>query len=358
MTNLTNSEKAEVAIKNLKAHGYVNVEGVFESNAISKVKLLANELLSNETNLVSADEKNTKKPWRSYMHSPKKNTNGVLSAPMLGQTQFLDKFSNQLFEQPVLKNIISKIVGKDFKIYTISIRSIDHQCLPLGLHQDNFGSLTMSIPLQEVTKNSSTTAFIPGTHLVSKCISNKLFWIPLIFFKPFLEYHRCEVGDVGFFFNKTFHGVDIKPEYSTAILINIVAAGYSWTPWELPKQNNYGKPFKKMLDNSISAGLDSDGNVHHGGSNFFSRKFSTKNSESKVQIITSCVGHDGRSHTHISNEFSNETGTYLQLLGENLSDGAFSRWEMPIFINILLVVSSIREKLKSTLKMLRSLANK
>ena len=94
MTNLTSSEKAEAAIKNLKAHGYVNVERVFERDTISKVKLLAEELLSNEIDAVSADTKRTEKTQRKYMHAPKKNINGVLAAPMLGQAQFLDKFCN------------------------------------------------------------------------------------------------------------------------------------------------------------------------------------------------------------------------------------------------------------------------
>lgn len=357
MTDLTYPKKAEAAVKSLKAQGYVNIEGVFETATISKVKLLAEKILSNKTVELQADLKKTKKSWRSYMHSPKKNNNGVLAAPMLGQTEFLDQFANQLFEQPILKRVISEIIGDDFKIYTISIRSLDCQCQPLGLHQDNFGSLTMSIPLQAVTKNSSTTALIPGSHLVSKCISNRLFWIPLFCFKPFLEYHRCEAGDVGFFFNKTFHGVDIKPEYSTAILINLVAAGFAWSPWELPTENNYGKPFKRMLCSSISKAMESVGHVQRNGNHFFSRKFSSTNSKSNVKTATSCTGDGGRNHTHISNEFSKETATFLQLLGENSSDESLSRRQMPVFINLLLFISSIRKNLKTPLKMLRSLAD-
>lgn len=358
MKNLTNSEKAEFAIKSLKAQGYVNIAGVFESDALLKVKMIAEELLSSKAGQLSDDVKKSKTSRRRYMHSPKKNINGVLAAPMLGQTDYLDQFANQLFEQPILKKTISEIVGDDFKIYTISIRSIDHKCVPLGLHQDNFGSLTMSIPLQPITKNSSTTAFIPGTHCLSKCISNKLFWVPLFFFKPFLKYHRCELGDVGFFFNKTYHGVDIKSDYSTAILINLVAPGFSWSPWDLPKENNYGKPFKKMFSNCISKGMSPVGQVPQNDESFFSRKFSAKGSKSKIEMTTSYTGEGGRKHRHISNEFSNETASYLQLLGKNLSDGAFSRWEMPLFINLLLFISSMRENLKTILKMLRSLANK
>ena len=358
MKNLTNPKKAEVALKNLKAHGYVNIPRIFKTDTISKVKLIADDLLSKKTDPLHDDVKKSKNSGRSYMHSPKKNNNGVLASPMLGQTDYLDQFANQLFEQPVIKKIISEIVGDDFKIYTISIRSIDPQCVPLGLHQDNFGSLTMSIPLQPITKNNSTTVFIPGTHLLSKCISNKLFWMPLFFFKPFLKYHRCEAGDVGFFFNKTFHGVDIKSDYSTAILINLVAAGFGWSPWDLPKDNNYGKPFKKMLGNCISNGMNPVGHITQNGNNFFSKKFSAKNSKSKIEMTTSFNGDSGRNHTHIYNESDNKTGSYLQLLGENSLDGALSRREAPALIIMLLFISSIRENLKTPVRLLRNLFSK
>ena len=113
-----------------------------------------------------------------------------------------------------------------------------------------------------------------------------------------------------------------------------------------------------MLGNRISNGLNSVGHVKLGGHNFYSKKFAVTNSKSNVKTTTSCAGDGGRNHIHISNEFSYETATYLQLLGENSSDGAYSRQKIPVFVNMLLFISSIRKNLKTRLKMLRSSENK
>lgn len=263
----------------LEKYGYANIRDFFDRDSIKKIQKEVDLIFNNELNNKKAS--NSKKKaggdLREYYCSAYYNANNILSTSLLGKSEYIDRFMKELFENTYFNNICKKIVGDKYRVYTFTVRKILPNSIPLSLHQDNFGILTLSIPLNDISSNSGTTLFLPESHKYPISIINKLLSIPLTFFKFLCIKHTGKIGDLGFFFTKIFHAAQ-SGESSTIIIIALVGEdGIPYKPWLLPKDTSYGKNFAQSIGKNLFHKLSSNIEIF----NINSSSFTKKNSKDK-----------------------------------------------------------------------------
>ena len=126
------------------------------------------------------------------------------------QKKKTNNFIKKLFLNYEFSSICEKIVGKNFRIFTLSIRQLDNLSTPLQIHQDEFAMLTFTIPLNDISTKDASTSFIPGSHLFNFSILDDFFNIPTFLYNFLTTTYKGKVGDLGLFFNKTFHGTFVQ----------------------------------------------------------------------------------------------------------------------------------------------------
>ena len=130
-----------------------------------------------------------------------------MSRNFLGVDEKLDKIFSSMMSDDNIKNSLLKILGKNYKINTCTIRAADCKSKYLGLHTDNDFQFTLSVLCNKVNKTDTTTVFLPKSHRFNYSFKNEIEKINPFYFKWFLEPSFGEVGDIVAFFNKTLHGV-------------------------------------------------------------------------------------------------------------------------------------------------------
>ena len=230
-------------IDDLFKNGFTNINNFFQKEKIN--------IISNEIQRIFLNDKNNQEPWtiekkeenefqiqekiikKIYAQRGHLNKINEFSAPILGKSKIIDKFIIELFNNPEFKNLSAKLVGKNFKIYTLHLRELNHFSNQyLGLHQDAYYQVTFQIPLHDISNNDSATCFVSGSHLSKFPLLDQLFSITEKVSNKFFAFctkkYQCKIGDFGIFFNKTFHGNNIKKhgiKASSSILIAINAEG-------------------------------------------------------------------------------------------------------------------------------------
>jgi non-heme Fe2+,alpha-ketoglutarate-dependent halogenase len=121
----------------------------------------------------------------------------------------LAKITNKIVSDPVIKEVLTEILGNEYKIWQINFRRSDPKDPGLQLHQDAKGQLNLSILLDDNFNGDGATSFFPSTHLFKERtkelqveLDAKLFGLVNFLLKPF----KGKCGDIGFFLNRTWHG--------------------------------------------------------------------------------------------------------------------------------------------------------
>ena len=282
-------------LSSLDKYGFVNVRNFFDKDIINRVSNEIEIIFSNrfDSSKVSINRNKAKSHLREYQNSPYNNSNNILSTSLLGKSDFVDSFMKELFESDYFNNICQRIVGDNFRIYTCSARKISSNAKSLSLHQDGFGMVTVTIPLNDVTDKSGTTLFVPKSHKYSFSVLNKLFSIPLFLFKFLCVKYIANVGDLGFFYNKTFHAA-LKGEDSTIIIISLVSEeGVVFQPWLLPKNTNYGNLFAASVGKKLVYKLSSNNQIVINGKKSFTTQIPIDDSLDQPLSIALKKGFDG-----------------------------------------------------------------
>lgn len=261
MACIKKNDELDVYLKYLDVYGFANVPGFFDVGAIKKISKEAISILGSE--LKKNTEINVIPPrnpheLRAYEHVAYLNSTQAISSSLLGKSAIIDELMREIFSDERFNRFCAAIVGERYRIYTLAIRHLTDKSHSLGLHQDDFGTVTLSIPLNDVNADMPTTVFVPKSHKWVVNVSNKLFPFSLRFFKSFITPHVARVGDLGIFFNKTCHGVQSGPRASTVILIALVAEdGCKYAPWKLPEKTTYGRDFREMVGENLHSKLGS-----------------------------------------------------------------------------------------------------
>ena len=248
--------------------GFTNIPSFFSTEEVEKVSHEVHRVLNQELALDKGPAQ-AAEGLRPYYTTASSNSTGAVGSSFLGKSPILDEFATKLFADLRFIDLCNRLVGGNFRIYTFSMRQLTPQSRALGLHQDNFGSLTISIPLNDIGKGLPTTYFVRGSHRFPINIADIVTPLPIRLFGSLLVPHVCRLGDLGIFLNKTFHGTFRGHSKSTVVLINMVSEGFTYNPWSLPAETSYGMNFREAIGETLFMKLGATtGVVQRGGNSF------------------------------------------------------------------------------------------
>lgn len=141
-------------------------------------------------------------------------------------SQAIDKVVNNA----KVKVILNSVLGNDYKIWQISLRRSSPGDKGLNLHQDSLGETNLVILLTNNLAGDGATFFLPMSHLFSKTARELGVEAPAILvnlMRGLLKPFTGKAGDIGFFFNRTWHGrfSNTSTRNHDAILISFFPSG-------------------------------------------------------------------------------------------------------------------------------------
>lgn len=138
------------------------------------------------------------------------SANSPTHASLVGRDPNLDRMIEKILSNPAVKEVLSEIVGDDFKIWEISARISQENDPGLGLHVDAVGQCNIAYIINDQKTPAGVTMFWPGSHLLSRFfidrVGQAIEWAGTYFLKRMLAPLTAEAGQIAFFVNKTYHG--------------------------------------------------------------------------------------------------------------------------------------------------------
>ena len=156
------------------------------------------------------------------------------------------KFINKIVSHSSIKSFLDDILGKNFKIWVISLRRSSPDDMGLYMHQDGVGQVNMIINLDNNTTGDGASAILPSSHLILKSQAQLKLKMPRVFTNLFSILFKSlsgSEGDILFFSNKSWHGrfSNKSNEDHDVIFVGFFPKGYSYSdnPWskDLIKKN-------------------------------------------------------------------------------------------------------------------------
>ena len=154
----------------------------------------------------------------------------LIASNALGKSHSFDEIIGKVFENKMLKHVLESVLGKNYRIWNVSIRRASPGDSGLGIHQDTNGELGVSILLDDYKSNDGATVILPRSHLKLLKI-REMFLFPLLsiklFNKDFLKPIIGPAGSVHIFLNRLWHGrfwnqLNVS---RTSILVSCMAEG-------------------------------------------------------------------------------------------------------------------------------------
>ena len=234
--------------------GCVNNSLKLELKLFSKY---ANQLLTSDE--VIEQNQYIKDP-ENYYEPPVRSQIGKVSTNILGRELFVDNFFKSIFNIDLI-NIIHEVGGKNCKITTSHIRYVDQTTNSDNLHEDGVGQISLSLLLNDICPEMSTTVFVKGSHRFPLRIKDKLERIPISIFRSIFTPSFGKQGDLFIFLNKAWHGMKasdvIQP--SSVVLFTFDTEGYYHTVKNnIPKVTEYGDNFEKAIGTGLFEMLNED----------------------------------------------------------------------------------------------------
>jgi putative 2OG-Fe(II) oxygenase len=158
--------------------------------------------------------------WQALlMAGPGRTTNYL---DFIGLSPAIDNILDDLFSNPALRTLLSRVLGTGYRIWYAQIRRAEVGARSLRMHQDKPGEVGLSILLTPVPYARGTTVFLPGSQRWPRLIGSFPFLFPG-FVRPFLRGAVGAPGDIHLFYNATWHGMsstDAVPR--TAIILTFL----------------------------------------------------------------------------------------------------------------------------------------
>lgn len=149
-----------------------------------------------------------------------------------------------------VRSILESVLGQDYKIWQIDYRRSVKGDEGLALHQDAPGQLNICIMLSNNIDYEGSTVFLTGSHLLPKRIADlKVKLSPSLMetLRLFFSHLSGNVGDIAFFFNRTWHGRYPNNSCRTneVILLGLFPVGASMSL--LPPYVNWSADFLESI---------------------------------------------------------------------------------------------------------------
>ena len=209
-----------------KKQGFVNFGSiVFSEKECKELKEITNHIYS----AIS-----TKHP--DFIQDP--GVLGVENLPL--HDKEILKFINKIVSHSSIKCFLDDILGKNYKIWDISLRRSSVGDMGLYMHQDGVGQVNMIINLDNNTKGEGASAILPSSHLILKSQAQLKLKMPRVFINLFSILFKPlsgSEGDILFFSNKAWHGrfSNKSNEVHDVIFVGFFPKGYSYYDNSWPK---------------------------------------------------------------------------------------------------------------------------
>ncbi len=172
-------------------------------------KLKENGFVKHDKKILNAHEINQLKNRINQLFNDKSieintSSNALVIENLIGIDADLDLLLAKLVTHEDVKYILSQILGENFKIWQLSVRRSIPGDTGLYLHQDAPGETGLSFLLSDNINGDGATAFLSKSHKLPRW-SQKISWSNVSLSSPFLSPLRGRAGDLGFFFNRTWH---------------------------------------------------------------------------------------------------------------------------------------------------------
>ena len=348
-----NNYKREIL--DLEKKGYTNFNSFFDKGEIEEVATEIEKIIKDETDsYTKRDRENAEaiadrvrnRKEKPYHHSNyiRKNT---FSTSLVGKSEKIDKFFKKLFSDTKFNFLCEKLVGKNYRIYTLAIRQLDSFSQPLGLHQDNWAQLTFSIPLNDISAKDATTIMIPGSHLFNFPILDEFFNIPTFLYSFLTSRLKGKVGDLSLFLNKTFHGNCVTKKTnkkSTSIHIALTAeGGYRYTSFIPIEKTNYGTDFRDAVGDEVYKKMFLIDDLHVSENEKFTY---LENCPPKIEIKTLATSNSGRTIRALAQAITKEKKHFIDKIFLKKSYSLLNL-SMSLYFRALVYLKKIYKKVKN-----------
>ena len=243
-------------IRDIESKGFLVVKDLLSKDDISVLTSKCKEIILDKNDY--ADEYDEKINGHNVYNISRSSVSSykTINRNILGNSMEVDAILEKFFSNPEFKEILERILGADYKLYTCGLRHATHDSTYVGLHQDADYQFTVSILLNDIDIKNPTTTFCQGSHLIPFNFNSKFEGLDTKYFKNILKPAIGSKGDTLFFFNKTLHGMKTSQNIrddSTAMLFAFQPSGYPCPRWALPDKSNYKTKFLDSLGPSLKS---------------------------------------------------------------------------------------------------------
>ena len=240
-------------IHDLKKNGFCKIGKILEAENIDNLCTECENILSGVTTSKFSNNQNINNDYFKPMLDDK---SWSVLPNIIGRSKKIDNNLEIILKNRTINKVLVEAIGKDYKIWSSSIRVAKGNDSGLGFHTDSNGEVGLHILLDDQVDERGTTSLIPGSHLWNlPAGENTLATIPTKLLKVFSKSFTGKKGDVFIFFNKTLHGriAHNSLRSGKALMISLFPVGYSYKPYDLPAET------EKRLSSYLRKLVNKDG---------------------------------------------------------------------------------------------------
>jgi len=193
-----------------------------------------------------------------------KSSNALVIDNLAGIDSNIDFLLTKIITHKDVKLILNNVLGDNYKVCEITVRRSVPGDFGLYLHQDAPGETGMSLLLTDNYRGDGATAFLSKSHQLPRW-SRKIAWSNVALSSPFLSPLTGKIGNVGFFFNRTWHArlKNMSNKTHEVLLMSFFPQGTAYNcNWDEESLKSITQPeLRKLFDpNEDKRILDGDHN--------------------------------------------------------------------------------------------------
>lgn len=237
-------------INELKLNGFVkNSQSILSSLEINELKGIIDKLFSDKQIKIN------------------KGSNALVIDNLVGLEPRLDFLLKTLITHESVKSILNAVLGENYKAWQITARRSMPGDNGLYLHQDAPCETGFSFLLSDNIVGDGATAFLPRSHKLSRW-ARKISWSNVSISSRFLSPFKGEMGDSGFFFNRTWHA-RLKNESKKThdvLLISFFPSGVTYESiWDEKSLNKISQSELRILCDQNKTSILNDKKIGNKG---------------------------------------------------------------------------------------------
>lgn len=241
-------QMSDSTVISLKKYGFAkSATKILSSSEAVELSQLINELFKDESVI------------------DRKIANAAVILNLPGMNPRLDWLLEKIVSHDGVRSVLSQVLGDDYKVWQVNARRSHIGDTGLWLHQDGPGETNLAVFLSDNMSGAGATAFLAMSHKLPRSAS-RISWSSLRFAAPWLTPLKGKLGEVAFFFNRTWHArlKNNSSHVQDVILISFFPQGGVFLPYKQSQERLKswdGWELGRLFDLSKGAQLLGDGRV-------------------------------------------------------------------------------------------------